>query len=173
MGYLPFLSRRFLLEQKTPQSFPTEAVFPRCHSASLFCTKSALIRIHLICAAMITVQIPVLPYDAADGKQSHPHVSMHPPLCPAPLLSQLPTLGQTLRSPFAAAVRAAVPLSATPCAGLRSRYSSPSPVYATIIHAICALVKPFLLFLYCFLAVLPIDFRHIVEGTCAERENVL
>lgn len=46
-------------------------------------------------------------------------------------------------------------------------------VYATIIHAICALVKPFLLFLYCFLAVLPIDFRHIVEGTCAERENVL
>ena len=73
----------------------------------------------------------------------------------------------------AAAVRAAVPLSATPCAGLRSRYSSPSPVYATIIHAICALVKPFLLFLYCFLAVLPIDFRHIVEETCAERENVL
>ena len=91
----------------------------------------------------------------------------------APLLPQLPTLGQTLRSPFAAAVRAAVPLSATPCAGLRSRYSSPSPVYATIIHAICALVKPFLLFLYCFLAILPIDFRHIVEGTCAERENVL
>jgi len=42
------------MEQKTPQSFPTEAVFPRCHSASLFCTKSALIRIHLICAAMIT-----------------------------------------------------------------------------------------------------------------------
>lgn len=97
----------------------------------------------------------------------------HPPLRPAPLLSQLPTLGQTLRSPFAAAVRAAVPLSATPCAGLRSRYSSPSPVYATIIHAICALVKPFLLFLYCFLAVLPIDFRHIIEGTCAERENML
>lgn len=39
------------------------------------------------------------------------------------------------------------------------RYSSPSPVYATIIHAFGALVKPFLLFLYCFLAVLPIDFR--------------
>ena len=166
MGYLPFLSRRFLLEQKTPQSFPTEAVFPRCHSAFLY------------------------------EKRTHPHtldMRCHDngcrfPFCPtmrlmesnrirtfprAPLLHQLSTLGQTLRSPFAAAVRAAVPLSATPCAGLRSRYSSPSPVYATIIHVICALVKPFLLFLYCFLAVLPIDFRHIVEGTCAERENVL
>lgn len=171
MGYLPFLSRRFLLEQKTPQSFPTEAVFPRCHSASLFCTKSALIRIHLICAAMIT---------GADSRsalrcgrwKAIASACLHASAL-TPLLSQLPTLGQTLRSPFAAAVRAAVPLSATPCAGLRSRYSSPSPVYATIIHAICALVKPFLLFLYCFLAVLPINFRHIVEGTCAERENVL
>lgn len=102
-----------------------------------------------------------------------PYALRPAPLRPAPLLSQLPTLGQTLRSPFAAAVRAAVPLSATPCAGLRSRYSSPSPVYATIIHAIGALVKPFLLFLYCFLAVLPIDFRHIIEETCAERENML
>lgn len=93
MGYLPFLSRRFLLEQKTPQSFPTEAVFPRCHSASLFCTKSALIRIHLICAAMIT---------GADSRSALRcgwwkaiesaclHVSMHPPLRPTPCALALP-----------------------------------------------------------------------------------